>query len=340
MSFDFHWPWAFLLLPLPLLVRFLLPALRRQSASLRVPSLAAFPGQTDNGHAPTAMNHLSALLLLLVWISLITAAARPFRMGEVVEMPVTGRDLMLAVDLSGSMKNADMVVNNQSVSRLSVVKSVLNDFIPRRKGDRLGLVLFGDEAYLQSPLTFDTRTVQTLMNEAQIGLAGQNTAIGDAIGLTIKRLQNQDEASRVVILLTDGQNTAGELDPQKAAELAARYKVRIYTIALGADRMEVPSFFGTRTINPSADLDENALRSIAQTTGGSFFRARDPQELEQIYSMIDQLEPTEKDPQIYRPQQNLYQWPLLLAVVSLMLLGLWQNQPSSPGFRRSTKENR
>ena len=330
---EFHWPWAFLLLPLPWIVRSLLPALKSQSAALRVPSLSAFPGRDSSGHPPAAMHWLSWLLLLLCWAALITAAARPFRTGEAVEMPVSGRDLMLAVDLSESMKTGDMVLNGQQVTRLAAVKNVLNDFIPRRKGDRLGLVLFGDEAYLQAPLTFDTHTVQTLMNEAQIGLAGQKTAIGDAIGLTIKRLQHNPEESRVVILLTDGANTAGEIDPLKAADLAASYRVKIYTIGLGAERMEVPGFFGSRTVNPSRDLDENALRTIAQSTGGTFFRARNPQELQQIYALIDQLEPTDKDPQVYRPQQNLFQWPLLLALAAALLLALWQSLPLRP--RRS-----
>ncbi|WP_430462685.1 vWA domain-containing protein [Thalassolituus sp. LLYu03] len=338
MSFDVHWPWAFFALPLPLLVYFIVPALKRPSAALRVPTLAGFPGAeaADNGRAP--FQFASTLLLSLLWLSLLTAVARPYRTGEVVEMPVSGRDLMLALDLSESMKTADMTVNGLSVSRLAVVKDVLNDFIPRRKGDRLGLVLFGDEAYLQSPLTFDTQTVQTLMNEAQIGLAGQKTAIGDAIGLTIKRLQDNPEDSRVVILLTDGANTAGEIDPLKAAELAATYKVKIYTIGLGADRMDVPSFFGTRTVNPSRDLDENALRTIAQSTGGTFFRARNPKELQQIYQLIDELEPTEKDPQIYRPQQSLYHWPLLLSVLCALALSLRQGNVGQLFTRRLNKQ--
>lgn len=326
---DFHWPWMFLLLPLPWVVRGLLPAINQQTAALRVPSLNSFPGQQTGIHRSHAMHWLSWVLLLLCWLSLLTAAARPYRMGEVVEMPVTGRDLMLAVDLSDSMKISDMNLSGDQVTRLSAVKQVLNDFIPRRQGDRLGLVLFGDEAYLQAPLTFDTHTVQTLMNEAQIGLAGQKTAIGDAIGLTIKRLQNNPEESRVVILLTDGANTAGEIDPLKAAELAASYRVKIYTIGLGAERMEVPGFFGSRTVNPSRDLDENALRTIASATGGQFFRARNPQQLQQVYAIIDQLEPTEKDPEIYRPQQNLFYWPLALALLSALLLALWQSLPAS-----------
>ena len=322
---QFHWLWAFTLLPLPLLLRLLIPAVKRQSSALKVPVPTLLPQQNSEHSDAPERDALSWILLVILWLSLVIALARPFQAGDVVEMPVSGRDLILAVDLSDSMKMGDMQLNGRQVNRLDAVKHVLNDFIPRRQGDRLGLVLFGDEAYLQSPLTFDTRTVQTLMNEAQIGLAGKRTAIGDALGLTIKRLKDNPEDSRVVILLTDGANTAGEIDPLKAAELAATYKVKIYTIGLGADQMEVSSFFGSRTVNPSRDLDENALRTIAQSTGGAFFRARNPEELQQIYALIDELEPTEKDPEIYRPQTNLYHWPLLSALISILLLALWQS---------------
>ena len=229
---------------------------------------------------------------------------------------------MLAIDLSGSMDIEDMQWQGRPVNRLFTVKKVLNNFISQRQGDRLGLVLFGSQAYLQSPLTFDWQTVQTLMNEAQIGLAGKKTAVGDAIGLTIKRLQSHPEQSRVVILLTDGANTAGEVEPLKAAELAMQSNVKIYTIGLGADFMEVSSFFGSRKVNPSRDLDEATLQKMADITGGHYFRARDSKELEQIYDMIDQLEPTEKDPEIFRPQINVYYWPLSIALFISFLMAL------------------
>ena len=162
----------------------------------------------------------------------------------------------------------------------------------------------------------------SLMNEAQIGLAGKQTAIGDAIGLTIKRLQSNPEQSRVVILLTDGANTAGEVEPLKAAELAQQSKVKIYTIGLGADAMEVASFFGTRQVNPSRDLDETTLKKMAELTGGHYFRAKDSNQLEQIYALIDELEPTEKDPEIFRPQTNVYYWPLAAALMISFLMAL------------------
>jgi Ca-activated chloride channel family protein len=326
---DWHWPWAFFLLPLPLIVFWLLPKVKQQEAALKVPNLELWQTSTQVAQIQSQQTWPSLVLPLLLWLALLTALARPHILGDVVELPTSGRDLMLAIDISGSMAIEDMKLQNRPVNRLSTVKKVLNDFVSQRQGDRLGLVLFGSQAYLQAPLTFDGQTVQTLMNEAQIGLAGKKTAIGDAIGLTIKRLQSHPEQSRVVILLTDGANTAGEVEPLKAAELAQQSNVKIYTIGLGADAMEVASFFGSRQVNPSRDLDEVTLQKMADITGGHYFRARDSKELEKIYDMIDQLEPTEKDPEIFRPQVNIYYWPLAFALIisfliSLQALGLFR----------------
>ena len=243
-------------------------------------------------------------------------------MGEPVEQAISGRDLMLAVDLSASMEEQDFFINKQAVDRLTAIKSVASDFINRRVGDRVGLVLFGTQAYLQTPLTFDRKTVQTLLDEAVIGLAGDNTAIGDAIGLAVKRLKNQPSDSRVLILLTDGANTAGEVTPIKAAELAAANHLKIYTIGVGADEMIVRSFFGNRKVNPSRDLDENTLVKVAESTGGRYFRARNTDELNNIYMLLDKLEPVEKDKQYFRPRKELYVWPLGLAS-ALVLLICW-----------------
>lgn len=327
LELSWHWPWAFVLLPLPWLLRALLPAKKQgNTAALKVAYLERFQlaqasQQSSHHHWPV----LAGLFALLIWVALLTALARPYKLGEVVEVPISGRDLLIAVDLSQSMEIEDMRINNRPVDRLVALKSVLNEFIERRVGDRLGLVLFGSEAYLQAPLTFDRPTVKQLLNESQIGLAGPQTAIGDALGLSIKRLQQQPENSRVIILVTDGANNSGELDPLKAAELAAMNHIKIYAIGLGAESMKVSSFFGSRTVNPSSDMDEDALREIAQRTGGQYFRARNTNELDQIYQILDELEPTEKDPQIFRPQKNLYHWPLLAALLLSFLLVLQQH---------------
>jgi Ca-activated chloride channel family protein len=199
---------------------------------------------------------------------------------------------------------------------------VAGDFINRRAGDRLGLILFGTQAYLQTPLTFDRKTVMTLLDESAIGLAGDNTAIGDAIGLAVKRLKNQQVNSRVLILLTDGANTAGEVSPLKAAELAAENQLKIYTIGIGADEMLVRSFFGAQKVNPSQDLDEKTLTAIAEKTGGVYFRARNTDELNKIYQLLDQLEPVEKDKQYFRPRSELYYWPLTGALLLAAAIAL------------------
>lgn len=306
---HFDWVWAFLALPLPYLVYKLIPAAPRQSeAALHVPFMHDFESYSAD-KADTSNNPL-LLLALLAWLFLVIASARPQWLGDPVELPVSGRDLMLAVDLSGSMEVEDFKLNGQLVDRLTATKSVASEFIKRRKGDRIGLILFGKKAYLQTPLTFDRQTVSTLLNESVIGLAGKETAIGDAIGLAVKRLEKEEVNSRVLILLTDGANTAGEVTPLKAAELAKQYKLKIYTIGIGADEMIVRSIFGSRRVNPSADLDEKTLTAIAKTTNGKYFRARNTQELEKIYRLLDELEPVEKETQNFRPTTALYFWPL------------------------------
>jgi Ca-activated chloride channel family protein len=317
---HFEWPWLFLTLPLPLLIRYLLPATTNvENAALRVPFIEDFKSlNQENVH--TAIKRWPLWLATFAWILLVIAASRPQWWGEPIELPVNGRDLMMAVDLSGSMQYEDFKIQNQVVDRLTATKWVASQFIKRRVGDRLGLILFGEQAYLQVPLTFDRETVRTLLNESAIGLAGRKTAIGDAIGLAVKRFlhkrKNQkNHGSWVLILLTDGANTAGNIEPLKAAELAAEEGLKIYTIGIGADEMVVRDFFGTSRINPSADLDEKTLKQIAEKTGGRYFRARDTTELETIYTLLDKLEPIEEDNLVFRPTKALYPWPLGIAIL-------------------------
>lgn len=321
----FEWPWLALVLPLPLLIRWLLPAKASvEQAALKVPFLQDFAdGETQ---AQSVNRKWTLLLASVAWLLLVLACTRPQWLGEPIEQAVSGRDLMLAVDLSGSMEVQDFIINKSAVDRLTAIKYVANDFINRRVGDRIGLILFGTQAYLQTPLTFDRKTVMTLLNESAIGLAGDNTAIGDAIGLAIKRLKDQSENSRVLILLTDGANTAGEVTPLKAAELAAAHKLKIYTIGVGADEMIVRSFFGNRKVNPSADLDEGTLVKIAESTGGRYFRARNADELNNIYMLIDKLEPVEKDKQFFRPRTELFYWPLAFALLLAGLIALGKSK--------------
>jgi len=310
---HFAWLWAFIVLPIPVLIRWLLPAHQPiEQAALKVPFLE----DMTELEAPRVLKTDSWALWVaaVAWVLLVLACARPQWLGEPIEQAVSGRDLMMAVDLSRSMEAQDFMLNKQPVDRLTAIKAIASDFINRRVGDRLGLILFGTQAYLQTPLTFDRKTVQTLLDEAAIGLAGDNTAIGDAIGLAVKRLKNQPANSHVLILLTDGANTAGEISPLKGAELAAANGLKIYTIGVGADEMIVPSLIGSRKVNPSLDLDEKTLIKIAESTGGYYYRAKNTDELNNIYMRLDELEPVEKDKQYFRPRTELYMYPMALAL--------------------------
>ena len=285
---HFDWPWAVALLPLPLVFRWVFPKVEpAQDSALRVPSVDDFSCASVIS-VRRSMVYVPLILAILAWVLTVLALTRPQWLGDPVALPTTGRDLMLAVDLSGSMEAQDFQLRGDVVDRLTAAKAVAADFIVRRTGDRLGLILFGQKAYIQTPLTYDRETVRTLLMESAIGLAGRETAIGDAIGLAIKRLKKQSAGSRVLILLTDGANTAGEVKPRKAAELAAEQGLKIYTIGIGADEMVVSSLFGSRIVNPSSDLDEDTLKAIADRTGGRYFRARNTRELEKIYSRSEE----------------------------------------------------
>lgn len=331
------WPWALLALPLPWLARRLVPeSSGAREAGLRVPGLRAFE-MLSGRPAHESFANWRLWVSAVAWILLVLAAARPEFVGEELDMPVSGRNLMLAVDLSGSMDQKDFELGNRRVDRLTATKAVASDFIDRREGDRIGLILFGERAYLQVPLTLDRKTVNVLLMESFIGLAGEKTAIGDAITLAVKRIHDQAVAGseQVLILLTDGANTAGEVDPIKAAELAQQVGLRIYTIGIGAERIEVASLIGgTRSINPSADLDEDTLTRIAELTGGRYFRARDTASLQDIYRLVDELEPVDDPESGFQPVESLYFWPLggafvlaaFMIVVSLLYgLAEWRN---------------
>lgn len=319
---HFEWPLLLWALPLPLLIHWVFPpAIPEEQAALKVPFLDDF-GEGETKSFKIQKQRWPLLLAIIAWALLVCASARPEWMGEPIEQAVNGRDLMMAIDLSGSMEAKDFIIEKRKVDRLSATKQVASEFISRRAGDRIGLILFGTQAYLQAPLTFDRTTIITLLNESVIGLAGESTAIGDAIGLAVKRLKEQSSDSRVLVLLTDGANTAGEVTPIMAAEIAAEYDLKIYTIGIGADEMIVRTFFGSRKVNPSQDLDEKTLRAIAEKTGGQYFRARDTKELEKIYSLLDELEPVEKDQQYFRPKKSLYHWPLALAFLLTGVIGI------------------
>lgn len=326
--FEFTWPWIFLLLPLPWLLRRLLPAVDSGEAALKVsflPELENLAGRRARANLPAWRQRLP---YVLIWLLLLSAAARPEWVGEPLPLHASGRDLLVAVDVSGSMEQPDMTWQGREISRLALIKHLFSDFIEQRKGDRVGLILFGTQAYLQAPLTFDRHTVRTWLDEAVIGIAGKNTAIGDAIGLALKRLRQRPANSRVLVLITDGANTAGEIEPLTAAQLAAEEGVKIYPIGIGADPQSgVMGMFG---LNPGIDLDEPTLKAIAEKTGGQYFRARDADELQAIKASLDQLEPVAQQSTQARPALALYYWPLTLALLLSVLLvchELWPHWP-------------
>jgi len=270
-------------------------------------------------------------LLLCIWALLLLALAGPHWVGEPQPLTREGYNIMLALDISGSMEATDMLFHGRPVSRLAVVKQAAVQFVQERVGDKIGLILFGNRAYLQTPLTYDRQNVLTRIEDATVGLAGKTmTSIGDALGLAVKRLQNVPEQGRIIILLTDGANNSGVLAPLKAAELAQADNIKIYTIGLGSDTD--PQAMGGLflAMNNSADLDEDTLKELAKMTGGRYFRATDMQSLQTIYQTINQLETVAQEEQTMRPQHDYYPWPLALA---LLLFMYWLGEKSGLFYR-------
>ena len=323
---ELLWPWMLFALLLPWLAYRRAPAVRAGRA-VRLPIYVELQAAAAASRSQRFMPGWRAAACIAAWVLLVVAASRPVWLGDPIRLPASGRDLMLAVDVSGSMEESDMVVEGRRVNRLQAVQSVAADFIERRVGDRVGLILFGDRAYVYSPLSLDRDTVATLLADALVGLAGQKTAIGDAIGLAAKRLQDSPSDHRVLVLLTDGVNTAGELNPDKAAELASTLGIRIHTIGFGSGAQAFGGFFQIQ----QSQIDEPQLQRIAQQTGGLYFRARNTEELEAIYQLLDDIEPVEVDALSLRPQDELFIWPLALA-------GLFAGLVALPPPRRTRTE--
>ncbi|MDY6991677.1 MAG: VWA domain-containing protein [Pseudomonadota bacterium] len=324
--FTVQWPWVALLLPLPGLIwRFWPPATLTtlRTPQLRLPATQrvqqAFSRFLVRG--PTRYHRWRWLLLWLSWLGLIAALMSPQWLEKHIEVTQSGYDLMLAVDLSGSMETPDFFTpKGETVDRLTAVKQVLGPFIQRRLGDRIGLILFADQAYLQAPLTLDTEAVNTLLQKAMIGMAGRETAIGDAIGLAVKKLRQRPKSSRVLILLTDGDNNAGILEPLKAAQLAKQYDIRIYTIGVGSQGMMV-----------RYSLNEEVLKKIAQLTDGAYFPATDLKALGRVYAHIDNaLQKTEAESRLYFQRTPLYRYPLVISLLALLLLQILRIYTDEP----------
>jgi len=323
--FQFYSPWFALLLLLPPLIRWItLPSKKKPhsySSELYFPSLhrlkLAFPSNTLTGNRS---NRLFLVLLSFVWICLVTALMQPEKVDQYRQQKTVGYDLMLAVDISGSMQAVDFSTATQVISRLDATKDVVGKFVRGRQGDRVGLVTFGEHAYLHVPLTLDTIAVSKMLNDTVSGMAGNATAIGDAIGLSIKTLRERPVGSRVLILLTDGDDNASSIPPLEAARLAKQYGIRIYTVGIGKNGpVPFPDKFG-RYGMAEVRMDENLLKEIARVTDGQYFRATDQQVLESIYAKINNLEKTESNETIFLIREPLYYYPLGLGMLLLLIL--------------------
>jgi Ca-activated chloride channel family protein len=315
--FELATPWVLALLPLPLILWYLVPpAPIKQLAALKVPFFAAMQHIVKDEQRSIA-GQTSLIIPAFIWLFLIAALAGPRWIGEPLPLQREGYNMMMALDLSGSMEINDMILNGRPVSRLAVVKKAAKQFVEDRKGDRIGLILFGTQAYLQTPLTYDRQSVLMRLDDATVGLAGKTTSIGDAVGLAVKRLEEVPKEGRVIILLTDGVNNSGVLAPLKAAELAKEDDIKIYTIGLGAESdpsAVTPEHF--INFNGSADLDEATLEEMSKMTGGQYFRATDHDSLHEIYQTINQLEKIKQEHASIRPQKEYYPWFIFLALIS------------------------
>lgn len=301
---EFELPWLFALLPLPLLVRALFPAYRETQDSIRVPffqRLVELSGQTPGKGAVILQRVLfQKIWVPMTWLLLVTALAKPVWLGAPVEHTRSARDLMVAVDLSGSMDTEDFTAaNGQKISRLDAVKQVLAEFAAQRRHDRLGLIVFGDAPYLQAPFTEDHHAWLTLLDETEVAMAGQSTMLGDAIGLAIKLFEHSDTENKVLILLTDGNDTGSRVPPVEAAKVAQRKGVTIHTIAIGD-----PESAGEEA------LDMDVMQAIAGMTGGGFYQALDRSQLQQVYRDIAALEPEQYESLSFRPRRSLFHYPL------------------------------
>lgn len=327
--FHFHSPWFALLLPLPLIVRWLLPALTKErpdgTAEISFPAVHRLKNLFP-AYAVSKRSNSSFFfgLLLLSWTLLVLALMQPENVDQFRQVKNKGYDLMLAVDISGSMRALDFSTQTKAISRLDVTKEVVGNFIKGRQGDRVGLILFGQNAYLNVPLTLDTTSVIQMLHDAVSGMAGNATAIGDAIGLGVRTLRERPEGSRVLILLTDGEDNASSIPPLEAAKLAKQYGVRIYTIGIGNKGL-VPfqNQLGGYQMG-EVSMDEDLLKEIAKETGGQFFLATNQKMLNSIYAKIDELEKSEANETLFLIREPLYQYPLSLSLFVLLALTLSQ----------------
>lgn len=315
--FQFLWPFAVLLFPLPwiILIRARRQAVdKNETDSLWVPFFDPFKEKLARMGAVVSSRQWHALMVV-AWVCFVIAAMRPQYIGPPQSVPTEHRHLMLVLDVSDSMAEQDFIINGKPASRLHMVKMLADDFLTRRTGDAVGLVLFGEEAYVYVPLTPDVETAKQMLTEVDLGIAGSRTAMGDALALALKNMKDLPAASKVIVLLSDGYANAGRLTPDKVLEIAKQTGVKIYTVGIGAEQVPVWSFFGMKMQNPSQDLDEATLQKIAKETGGQYFRAKTTADMERIYQKLDTLEPVQSEEKTIRPVTELFYVPLIIGMI-------------------------
>lgn len=324
MTFELAYPWALALIPLPYLIWRFVPPHREQVNAIRIPffrqitSAAGVEGRA--GAAVLERSRFQMLAAILIWLLVVLALAKPERLGEPIVTETAARDIVLALDISGSMDERDFIdPDGNRQQRLEVVKSVMSEFIATRESDRMALIIFGTRAFVQAPFTEDLQSLQGFLDQIEVGLAGPNTALGDAIGLSLRTFEASDVDERVLILLSDGADTGSRMDPANAASIAAQRGVTIHTIGVGDP-----------TASGEDKVDLAALQSIASTTGGAYFFASDQVALEKVYQEIDKLNPRVTETTSYRPKESLFHIPLALAVLlviggtAVMTVGKWR----------------
>lgn len=322
IMFIFYWPFCALLFFLPFLVRYVVPANKQSQENkptLYYPALTRLQAAFGKQEKALPNDKKRFVLFMALWALMVLALMRPQLVDQYTQVKNEGYDLLLAVDISGSMQALDFSTQTQAKNRLDVVKEVVTEFVASRQGDRVGLILFGEDAFLHVPLTLDTLLVGEMLGNVVVGMAGQSTSIGDALGLAVRTLRERPEGSRVVVLLTDGKDTASSIPPMQAAQLAKDYDIKLYTIGVGSNgAVPFPNSFGgvSRQVVP---IDEELLQQMAVLTGGAYFRATDATSLQQVYEEINRLEKTESKVQEFMIRQPLFHYPL--AVAALILIG-------------------
>lgn len=323
---SFAAPWAFLMLPLPLLVYWFVPPHREQTSAIRIPFFRhvakAARADPQSGSVISQRSMLQAFVATLIWLLLVTALARPEKLADPIVVEKSARDVVLALDISGSMDQRDFQsTDGTPKQRLAAVKDVLRAFIAERQGDRMALIIFGTRAFVQAPFTEDLNSLNGFLDQTQVGMAGPNTALGDAIGLGISIFDSSEVDQRLMIVLSDGADTSSRMTPANAAAIAADKGVVIYTIGVGD-----PDATGEDRV----DLD--ALQAIADRTGGQYFFANDQAALSDTYQRIDEQNPRIVETQSYRPRENLTHYPLLMALIVFLC--------SSTGFHFAQRHRR